>query len=113
MDVEKPEAPDIIEDIMPLEGSEIYNPGGIKAVGYNTNGEVLCEKEILTAGPPNRLELISDRTTIFSDGTDLSFITVKVTDREGNLCPNADYLIQFNIVGGDPDLRWEREPGLH
>jgi len=77
----------------------MYHPGGIKAVGLNTSGEVLCEKEILTAGPPGRLELIPDRATILSDGIDLSFITVKITDSEGNICPEADNLIHFSIEG--------------
>lgn len=77
----------------------IYHPGGIKAVGYNISGEILCEKEILTAGPPGRIELVPDRTSILSDGDDLSFITVKITDNEGNLCPDADNLVHFNIEG--------------
>jgi len=75
----------------------VYHPGGIKAVGYNTSSETLCEKEILTAGPSSSIELIPDRTTILSDGNDLSFVTVKITDKEGNLCPEADNLVHFSI----------------
>jgi len=30
---------------------------------------------------------------------DLSFITVKILDKQGNLVPNADNLIEFKIIG--------------
>jgi beta-galactosidase len=43
--------------------------------------------------------LIPDRTTILSDGNDLSFVTVKITDKEGNLCPEAGNLVHFSIEG--------------
>jgi beta-galactosidase len=77
----------------------IYQPGSIKAVGYGSDGEILCEKEIHTAGDPARIALEADRTSIKSDGEDLSFITVKILDKDGNICPNADNLVNFSIEG--------------
>lgn len=76
-----------------------YQPGSIKALGYDTNGIILCEKEIKTAGVASKIELIADRTTIHSDGQDLSFITAIITDNEGNICPKADNLVRFSIDG--------------
>lgn len=76
-----------------------YQPGRIKVVGYDKEGIALCEKEIKTAGKPHRIELISDRDTIKADGEDLAFITLKITDEEGNLCPLADNLVLFSIEG--------------
>jgi beta-galactosidase len=55
--------------------------------------------EIRTAGPPARITLAADRNTIRADGDDLSYITVRVEDRDGNLCPMADNLIHFAITG--------------
>ncbi|MBA7521605.1 Beta-galactosidase BoGH2A [subsurface metagenome] len=77
----------------------LYQPGSIKALGYDEKGNVLCEKEIKTAKPASKIELIPDRSTIQSDGEDLSFITVKITDAEGNLCPEAADFVQFTIEG--------------
>ncbi len=57
------------------------------------------EKTIHTAGDPFAIELIPDRKIIKADGYDLSFITVKVTDKDGNMVPDADNLIQFEIKG--------------
>jgi beta-galactosidase len=77
----------------------VYRPGGIRVVGYDKNGAALCEKEILTAGKPYRIELAADRNTIRADGEDLAFVTVRITDEEGNLCPLADNLVTFRIDG--------------
>ncbi|MFV0291410.1 MAG: beta-galactosidase GalB [Mangrovibacterium sp.] len=75
-----------------------FHAGNIKAVSYK-DGAVVLEKEIKTAGAPAKVELIADRTQIKPDGEDLSFITVKVTDADGNLVPNAHNLIHFDVQG--------------
>lgn len=75
-----------------------YEAGTLKAIS-RLNGEVVLTKEIKTAGAPARIELVADRKVIKSDGKDLSFVTVKVLDAEGNLVPNADNLVSFTIKG--------------
>jgi beta-galactosidase len=76
-----------------------YTPGSIRAVGYNKDGEVLSEKEIRTAGPAAKIGLEADRASIHADGQDLAFITVKIMDADGNICPNANKLVKFSIEG--------------
>jgi beta-galactosidase len=71
----------------------------VKVVAYNDKGEAVAEKEIHTAGKPHHIELVADRETIKADGRDLSFITVKVVDKDGNLCPNAQHLIKYSVKG--------------
>ena len=75
-----------------------YAPGSIKAVSRK-NGEVVLEKEIHTAGAPAQIRLTADRTELQADGTDLSFVTAEVLDKDGNLCPNADNLVNFEVSG--------------
>ncbi len=77
----------------------VYQPGSIRAVGFNRDGEVLSEKEIKTAGPAAKIGLEADRTSIHADGQDLAFITVKIMDADGNICPNANNLVEFSIEG--------------
>ena len=76
-----------------------YEPGTVKVVAYNDKGEAVAEKEIHTAGKPHHIELVADRQTIKADGRDLSFITVKVVDKDGNLCPDAQHLIKYSVKG--------------
>jgi beta-galactosidase len=76
-----------------------YEPGVVKVVAYDKNGEPVAEKEIRTAGKPHYLELVADRSVIKSDARDLSFVTVKVVDKNGNLCPNVQELVKFKVKG--------------
>lgn len=76
-----------------------YEPGTIKVVAYDANGKAVAEKEMHTAGKPHRIELTADRPQIKADGKDLSFITVKVVDKDGNLCPDSQDLVKFTVKG--------------
>lgn len=75
-----------------------YVPGTIKAVSRK-DGKIVKEQVINTAGEPYQLRLTADRKIINADGTDLSFITVEILDKDGNLCPNAENLVNFEIEG--------------
>ena len=75
-----------------------YAKGELKAVGVVDNNEV--ETTLLqTSGEAAKIKLIADRTKIFANGQDLSFVTVEVTDKDGKLQPNAENLLQFKIDG--------------
>jgi len=70
----------------------------LKVVAYK-DGKAVAEKIIVTADNPYQIKLTPDRTEIDADGNDLSFITVRITDKNGNFCPLADNLIKFKING--------------
>ncbi len=76
-----------------------YEPGTVKVVAYDKDGKAVAEKEIHTAGKPHRIELCADRTQLTANGKDLSFITVKIVDKAGNLCPADSRLIHFKVKG--------------
>jgi len=75
-----------------------FEPGTLKAVSRK-DGKVVLTQEIHTAGKPAKIELSADRSTINADGKDLSFITVKVLDKDGNVVPDADNLVNFKLNG--------------
>ena len=75
-----------------------FEPGTVKVVARK-NGVETASREIHTAGEPAQIRLTPDRSTINSNGTDLSFVTVEILDKDGNLCPNAENLVQFEISG--------------
>lgn len=75
-----------------------YEPGTVKAVSRKDGKEVLV-REIHTAGVPARIRLTADRDTLCADGRDLAFVTVEVLDRDGNLCPEAENLVHFEVGG--------------
>ncbi len=75
-----------------------YQAGNIKVVAYK-DGKAEATKVIHTAGKPDRIELEVDRDAITADGTDLSFITARILDKDGNFCPMADNRITFSVEG--------------
>ena len=59
---------------------------------------------------PHHIELVTDRaslasTPMYEDGKgicdtpDLAFVTIRIVDKDGNLCPDADNSISFKISG--------------
>ena len=75
-----------------------FEPGTVKVVARK-NGVETASQEIHTAGEPAQIRLTPDHSTIRSNGTDLSFVTVEILDKDGNLCPNADNLVEFTVEG--------------
>jgi beta-galactosidase len=75
-----------------------YQPGVLTAVAFR-DGEEVARDSMRTAGTPARIRLLADRSSISADGDDLAFITVRVEDQDGNLCPVADNLLSFRVTG--------------
>ncbi len=77
----------------------VYEKGSIKVVAYNAAGKAVATKEVKTAGTPHHLKLSADRTELKANGKDLSFVTISVVDKDGNLCPNATDNFNFTVEG--------------
>ena len=76
-----------------------YEPGELKVVAYDAMGKVADTKIVRTAGKPHHLELVPDRTSLQADGKDLAYITVRIVDKDGNLCPADNRLVRFTVKG--------------
>ncbi len=75
-----------------------YEPGELKVVAYK-KGETWAENHVKTTDQPAALELSPDRPAIAAHGIDLSFVTVRVTDKTGLTAPRANNPIRFRIEG--------------
>ncbi|MDX8337715.1 DUF4982 domain-containing protein [Draconibacterium sp. IB214405] len=76
-----------------------YEPGTVKVVAFDDDGNTVAEQEIHTAGAPHHLQLTADRDEMSADGNDLSYITVSVVDKDGNFCPTATNQLNFKVSG--------------
>jgi beta-galactosidase len=76
----------------------VYQPGELKVVAYQ-NGKRWATDTMKTAGPAARIELSADRTRIQADGEDLSFVTVTITDKDGQLVPRSKNRVRFRLEG--------------
>ena len=72
--------------------------GILRAEGYK-KGKLVATDLVKTAGDAFKIELSADRNTIDSNGKDLSYITVRITDENSTLVPEADNLVHFEIEG--------------
>ena len=77
----------------------IYQPGELKVVVYDENGNKAGQQIVRTAGKPKRLLLEPERKTIKADGNDLAYITVSLVDKNGTLCPDAANRLEFSVTG--------------
>jgi beta-galactosidase len=78
-----------------------WQPGTLRAVGYDSEGVQLCAEERVTAGPAAGLRLSHWKHPdgMRADGADLVLVEVEVVDAEGRRCPTAMNMIDFELEG--------------
>ena len=76
----------------------VYQPGTLEVVTYK-NGAAWAKDAVRTAGTPAAVEPRADRAEISADGADLSFVTVRVVDRNGLLVPRARNRLRVRVDG--------------
>jgi beta-galactosidase len=75
-----------------------YEPGELTVVAYKA-GKKWATSSVKTADAPAKLEMMSDRSRIRANGTDLAFVTLRITDQHGTTAPRANNRIKFSIEG--------------
>lgn len=82
-----------------------YEPGEIKVVTYDSDGNKIGEDTRRTSGEPAQLLLSAECSdgdsapTLRADGDDMAFVTVTMADKDGTPCPWADSELTFTVTG--------------
>ena len=76
-----------------------YEPGELKVVAYDKDGNRAAEKIVRTAGKPHHLVVTSNTDKLAANGDDLAYLTVQVADKEGNIVPVDSRRVKFNVTG--------------
>ena len=74
-----------------------YQKGKIEVVAYDEKGEKVATETVKTAGKPHHLEVIWANES--ENPEELCYMTVRVVDKKGNLCPFANNLIRYKGEG--------------
>ena len=74
-----------------------FEAGEITVVAYDEKGKEMARESVKTAGEPDHLEVIWANEE--ENPEELCYMTVKVVDKDGNLCPKADNLIRYEGDG--------------
>jgi len=79
----------------------VWQPGELKVVAYDDNGKPVDEKVVRTAGKPHHIELVKSSLpdSLRADGKDLAYYTVRIVDKDGNLCPHDGREVSFKVTG--------------
>ena len=75
-----------------------YQPGEVRVVAYK-NGEEWATDSKRTVGDAAKLNITADRTSIAGDGADLSFVSIAVVDEKGDVVPEANNKVTFEVEG--------------
>lgn len=76
-----------------------YEPGELKVVAYDKDGNRAAEKIVKTAGKPHHLVVTSNTDKLAANGDDLAYLTVQVADKDGNIVPVDSRRVKFNVTG--------------
>jgi beta-galactosidase len=90
----------VTTDDLHLSWDVPYEPGVLRALGRQRNGQMVCETEVRTAGRPAVIRLSADRDTIASEPGDVSHVTFEIVDSAGTVVPTAGDLVRFTVAGG-------------
>jgi len=75
-----------------------YVKGELKVVAKN-EGVIIVEKKYVSASKATQVELLVDKNSIKANQTDVVRVEVIITDKDGNMVPDAANLLRFNISG--------------
>ena len=98
MQCKDPKSGESVERFRLMWKEVIYEPGELKAIAFK-EGVKIGEAVVRTAGEPFKLRLTPDRGTIDVGGEDLSYLLIEALDREGNVCPLANNLVEIELKG--------------
>lgn len=76
-----------------------YEPGEVKVVAYDAEGNERATKTIKTTGKPYAVKMTLENDQIKADGEDIAYVRVQVVDKEGNVVPTATNEVTFKAKG--------------
>jgi beta-galactosidase len=79
-----------------------FQPGAIRATGYDASGAQVATEQKVTAGAPAALKLtpiLGPSGRFYADGSDVAMFDVEVVDAKGNRCPTFEDRVDFTCGG--------------
>lgn len=77
-----------------------YEPGALTAVSRKGDEEV-SRAEIATTGVPASIRLTPDKAALPADGESLSYVSVEILDKDGNVVKNAEIRLEASLEAAE------------
>ncbi len=75
-----------------------YRAGKLEAIGYDGDKKVK-RVDLSTASATVTVKLTTDNVRLKANNQDLSYVTIELLDKSGNLDPRAENLLHFKVTG--------------
>jgi beta-galactosidase len=76
-----------------------YQPGELVAIGLTGDKEV-TRQLLKTTGKPYQIRVMAERDSLSVSKDDLAWFNIEIQDENGNLVPDANMPLKFEISGG-------------
>lgn len=76
-----------------------YHKGCIKAVGYDEDGNAVCEMTRYTPGDAASISLVPNKTKLKADGEDMIFVEISTLDKDGHPVDNDRSRVEISVTG--------------
>ncbi|MEY8391360.1 InlB B-repeat-containing protein [Lachnospiraceae bacterium 45-W7] len=76
-----------------------YEPGTLSVKAYDASGKAVAEDSVATSKTPYTIEATADKTVLAADGSSLSYVECTIVDEDGNMVPDAQDLVSFDVTG--------------
>jgi beta-galactosidase len=83
-----------------------FELGTLTALGYGQWGntsidstKVIAKQELKTTGKAVAIKVVSQKTALTADGNDIAIMTVQAVDASGNIVPDANIPVTFDVQG--------------
>ncbi|MFZ2095542.1 MAG: glycoside hydrolase family 2 TIM barrel-domain containing protein [Anaerolineales bacterium] len=76
-----------------------YQPGELTAVSYTKDRKEIAQTSLKTASKQLQLNIHSETTKLKSDGADLAYVNIMLTDENGIVKPLADRRVTVQVEG--------------
>lgn len=76
-----------------------YEPGELKVVAYDKDGNKAATETVKTAGKPHHLKMEPFFGKMKADGESMEFVTVTMVDKDGNMVPMCSDKLNFEVSG--------------
>jgi beta-galactosidase len=89
----------VADRLNPVLRWEVPNEPGVVRVIGKRGGKEAARFELVTAGAPQRVELVPDKTALQANGADLANVEIRVVDADGRRVYGADSTIEVQVSG--------------
>lgn len=75
-----------------------YEPGTVVAISYK-DGKEVSRDSLSTTGEAYGIRLLPERSSLRADGHDLVYVGIEITDKDGNVVPDAEIALSAKFAG--------------